>query len=273
MPESQSESSISVVQDVRPPWIPADAHVLTVLIEHPPGSPGYPPHRVRSGPAFGYMIDGEMLFELEGQAPRVLRAGDAFWAPGGDLIHYRDANNRDDIACSFVLTMFRAPGQQLLEPVPEAELEDRKELHAKRFEDTVAHRWREQTRELVLTGATTTVAAHPAQSGGEISITLTGKALSNDLLLADSGNIALSSVAEGSHPMRVVPMRLDMLSELPTIRVVGLGITEPTELRLVVELTARNSDTGGTSAITCECDAVPLDPHMPVALLDFQLKQ
>src|ERR1700759_2966798 len=30
------------------------------------------------------MIDGEMLFELEGEAPRVLRAGDAFWRPGGD---------------------------------------------------------------------------------------------------------------------------------------------------------------------------------------------
>jgi len=29
------------------------------------------------------MIECEMLFELEGEAPRVLRAGDAFWAPGG----------------------------------------------------------------------------------------------------------------------------------------------------------------------------------------------
>jgi quercetin dioxygenase-like cupin family protein len=260
------------VQDVRPPWIPGDARVLTVLIKHPPGSPGYPPHRVRGGPAFGYMIDGEMLFELEGQAPRVLRAGDAFWAPGGDLIHYRDANNRDDVACSFVLTMFRAPGQPLLEPVPEEELADRKGLHATQFEDTSAHRWRAETRELVLTEATATVAVHPAPSGGEISIALTGKALSNDLLLADSGNIALKAVGEASHPMRVVPMRLDMLSELPTIRVVGLGITEPTELRLVIELTARNPHIDAMSVITCECDSVLLDPQMPVALLDFQLQ-
>ena len=38
-----------------------------------------------------------MLFELEGEPPRVIRAGEAFWEPGGDVIHYSDANNRDDI--------------------------------------------------------------------------------------------------------------------------------------------------------------------------------
>ena len=70
-----------MVQEVRPPLIPDDAHVMTVLINHPPGAAGYPPHRLPGGPAFGYMIDGEMLFELEGVAPRVLRAGDAFWGP------------------------------------------------------------------------------------------------------------------------------------------------------------------------------------------------
>ena len=69
------------------------------------------------------MIDGEMLFELEGEAPRVLRAGDAFWGPGGDVIHYQDANNRTDIPCSFVLTMFCVHGQPMLERVTEEELE------------------------------------------------------------------------------------------------------------------------------------------------------
>lgn len=74
------------------------------------------------------MIDGEMLFELEGEAPRVLRAGDAFWGPGGDVIHYQDANNRTDIPCSFVLTLFCLPGQPVLEPVTEEELAERKGL-------------------------------------------------------------------------------------------------------------------------------------------------
>jgi quercetin dioxygenase-like cupin family protein len=130
--DSESKSTLTVVQEVRSPLIPGDAHVMTVLINHPPGAPGYPPHRLPGGPGFGYMIDGEMLFELEGQAPRVLRAGDAFWGPGGDLIHYRDANNRTDIPCSFVLTIFCAPGQPMIEPVTEKELEERKGLRVTR---------------------------------------------------------------------------------------------------------------------------------------------
>jgi hypothetical protein len=116
------------MQDVQLPPLPDDAHVLTVRINHPPGDPGYPPHRLPGGPGFGYMIAGEMLFELEGEAPRVLRAGEAFWGPGGDVIHYQDANNRNDIPCSFVLTLFCAPGQPMLERVSEEELEERKGL-------------------------------------------------------------------------------------------------------------------------------------------------
>ena len=89
--DSESTSTMKVVQEVRSPLIPGDVHVMTVLINHPPGAPGYPPHRLPGGPGFGYMIAGEMLFEIEGEAPRVLRAGDAFWGPGGDVIHYQDA--------------------------------------------------------------------------------------------------------------------------------------------------------------------------------------
>jgi len=126
--DSESPSTMTVLQEVPLPLIPADARVMTVLINHPPGAPGYPPHRLPGGPGFGYMIEGEMLFELEGEAPRVLRAGDAFWGPGGDVIHYRDANNRTDIPCSFVLTLFCVRGQPMLERVTEEELEERKGL-------------------------------------------------------------------------------------------------------------------------------------------------
>ena len=124
--DSESESTITVVQEVRPPLVPAHAQVMTVLINHPPGSPGYPPHRLPGGPGFGYMIDGEMLFEIEGEPPRVLRAGDAFWGPGGDVIHYQDANNRTDIPCSFVVTILGVPGLPLREWVTDEELEARR---------------------------------------------------------------------------------------------------------------------------------------------------
>lgn len=252
------------------------------------------------------MIDGEMLFELEGEAPRVLRAGDAFWGPGGDVIHYQDANNRTDIPCSFVLTMFCVPGQPMVEQVTEEELDERKGLrvtmsrptdshagtttaavhwtrngtgasttgHDREYER--AHQWREATHELVLAGATAMAATDQPQSQGSISITLTGKALSNDMLLADTGNIAFASLGDHAdargHPMSVLPVRLDMLSELPAICVLGRGVTEPTQLRLVVELTARNPHSDTTWVMACEYDSVRLDAHTPLALLDFQLQ-
>jgi quercetin dioxygenase-like cupin family protein len=128
--DSEPKSTMEVLQEVRSPSIPGDRQVMTVLIKHPPGSPGYPPHRLPGGPGFGYMIEGEMLFELEGEAPRVLRAGDAFWGAGGDVVHYRDANNRTDIPCSFVLTLLCVAGQPMLERVTDEELEERKALRA-----------------------------------------------------------------------------------------------------------------------------------------------
>ena len=103
--DPQWEKALSVVQEVQPPTIPDGAHAMTVVIDYPPGSAGAPPHKHPGGPAFGYMLEGEMLFELEGEPPRVIRAGEAFWEPGGDVIHYSDANNRDDMRCRFTVTM------------------------------------------------------------------------------------------------------------------------------------------------------------------------
>jgi quercetin dioxygenase-like cupin family protein len=56
---------------------------MNIVVEFPPGDPGTPPHR-HSGPAFGYVLEGEMVFELEGEPARVVRAGEAFWEPGGE---------------------------------------------------------------------------------------------------------------------------------------------------------------------------------------------
>ena len=100
--DAEWESALTVVQEVQPPFVPDGAHAMTVVIDYPPGSAGAPPHRHPSGPAFGYMLEGEMLFELEGEPPRVIRAGEAFWEPGGDVIHYSDGNNRDDMRCRFI---------------------------------------------------------------------------------------------------------------------------------------------------------------------------
>lgn len=126
--DSNWENALTVVQDVAPPVIPSGAHVMTVVVDYPPGSAGAPPHRHPSGPAFGLVLEGEMLFELEGQPPRVVRAGEAFWEPGGDVIHYSDANNRDDLRCRFTVTMLCVPSEPMLVLVDDVELEARKHL-------------------------------------------------------------------------------------------------------------------------------------------------
>jgi len=109
-----------------PPFIPEGAEVMTMTVELQPGDPGTPPHR-HSGPVFGYMLEGEMLFELEGEAPRVIGAGEAFWEPGGDVIHYRAANNLEDRRSRFVVVMIGVPGEPMLTFVDAEELEARKD--------------------------------------------------------------------------------------------------------------------------------------------------
>lgn len=125
------QTALTMLQEVKPPFIPAGANVMTVVVEFPPGDPGAPPHR-HSGPAFGYMLEGEMLFELEGEPPRVIRAGEAFWEPGGDVIHYQDGNNRADVRSRFVVTMMGVPGQPMFTLVSDEELAMRKDRRAPR---------------------------------------------------------------------------------------------------------------------------------------------
>ena len=121
--DEEAAGSLTVIQTVTPPFIPQDAEVMTVVIEWPAGSPGAPPHRHPGGPAFGYVLEGEMLFELQGEPPRVITAGEAFWEPGGDVIHFSDANNRTDGPLRFVVTMLCVPGQPMLVYVEPEELD------------------------------------------------------------------------------------------------------------------------------------------------------
>jgi quercetin dioxygenase-like cupin family protein len=125
------QTALTVLQEAAPPFIPGGAHATTVVIEYPPGDPGAPPHR-HPGPAFGYVLEGEMVFELEGEPERVVRAGEAFWEPGGDVIHYQDGNNRDDGPVRFTATMLCPPGEPMLVLVSEEELNQRQDRRASR---------------------------------------------------------------------------------------------------------------------------------------------
>ncbi|WP_280425505.1 cupin domain-containing protein [Nocardia carnea] len=107
------------------PQIPSRAEAMTILVTLPPGSPGSPPHR-HSGPAYGYVLKGEVIVEIEGEPERIVKAGQTFWEPGGDVIHYRDANNLDDAESVFLVTMFCAQGHPMLVPVDADELARRR---------------------------------------------------------------------------------------------------------------------------------------------------
>jgi quercetin dioxygenase-like cupin family protein len=126
-----SNTVITMLDAQHPPSIPENAHTMTAMIEIPPGDPGSPPHR-HSGPVFGYLLEGEMIFELEGEPERVIRAGEPFWEPGGDVIHYQAANNLADRWSRFVVVMMCAPDVEMLTYVEDDELEQRRHLRAPR---------------------------------------------------------------------------------------------------------------------------------------------
>ncbi|MER7396722.1 cupin domain-containing protein [Streptomyces sp. NPDC000151] len=131
-PRSEAwKTALTVLQEATPPAIPEGAHVMTVQIEYPPGDPGTPPHR-HPGPAFGYVLEGEMRFELEGEPERIVRAGETFWEPGGDVIHYQDGSNSTDTRLRFLVTMLCVPGQPMLVLVDDEELKRRAHLRAPR---------------------------------------------------------------------------------------------------------------------------------------------
>ena len=107
--------------------IPDGLVARTILVGLPPGSPGAPPHR-HPGPLYAYVLKGAVVFELEGEPVRVIRAGEAFFEPGGDVIHYQGGNALEDEESALVVTMICEPGAPVLTVVGHDELEARKHL-------------------------------------------------------------------------------------------------------------------------------------------------
>ncbi|WP_141582594.1 cupin domain-containing protein [Actinomadura sp. WMMA1423] len=131
MERTQGSGTVLTVLAEQHPSIPDGACATTVLIELPPGDPGTPPHR-HAGPVFGYMLQGEMVFELEGEPERVVHVGETFWEPGGDVIHYQAGNNLADGWSRFVAVMMCVPGQPMLTLVGDEELRQRRDRRAPR---------------------------------------------------------------------------------------------------------------------------------------------
>jgi quercetin dioxygenase-like cupin family protein len=128
---SSSAAAVRMLDSVELTALPRPTEVMTTCIELAPGSPGTPPHR-HSGPVFGYLLEGELVFELEGEPERIITAGEAFWEPGGDVIHYQAANHLADRWTRFLAVMIGVPGEPMLTLVDEAELVARQHLRAPR---------------------------------------------------------------------------------------------------------------------------------------------
>lgn len=112
---------------VTPPRIPDGAHAMTQIIEIPPADPGVQPHR-HSGPVFGYVLEGTILFELEGEAPRNIAAGEVFWEPGGDVVHYQVANLDPHHRAVFLAVCICAPGVDMITMLGPDEIQARDHL-------------------------------------------------------------------------------------------------------------------------------------------------
>ncbi len=92
---------------------PVQVSVLTVTLD--PGAQGAPPHR-HPGPVFGYVVEGEILFEMRGHAPRIYKQGEVFYEPYSCL-HLLANNPSPFRRAVFVAVLLGEPGQPILTPV------------------------------------------------------------------------------------------------------------------------------------------------------------
>ena len=103
------------------PTIAANSCAMVATVTIPPGEPG-------TGPVFGYVLEGEIHFELEGQEPHPIKAGEAFWEQGFDVVHYQAANLRGDIPSKFVVFIGCVPGVPMMTYLDEDEIAARARL-------------------------------------------------------------------------------------------------------------------------------------------------
>jgi hypothetical protein len=57
-----------------------------------------------------------------------VKAGEAFWEPGFDVVHYQAANLRTDIASKFVVFILCAPDVPMMTVLDEEEIAAREHL-------------------------------------------------------------------------------------------------------------------------------------------------
>lgn len=79
-------------QPLPAPFTGMDAAFAQITIQ--PGAPPSRPHK-HSGFVLGYVIEGDFLFAINGETPRVLHAGEIFYEPPG-ATHTTSASAKPD---------------------------------------------------------------------------------------------------------------------------------------------------------------------------------
>ncbi len=112
-PAAKKETTILLEQLIQAPN-PSQVTVHTVAFD--PGAQGPFPHR-HPGPVFGYVVEGEVVFEMRGHAPTVYKQGDVFYEPNG-CFHLLVNNSSPTRNALLVAVLIGEPGQPILTPVP-----------------------------------------------------------------------------------------------------------------------------------------------------------
>ncbi len=88
--------------------------ITMVRVELPPGGSAAP-HR-HSGPVFGYLLEGEVVIQMENQEPVTYRRGQAWYEPSG-LVHKVTKNPSTKNRSLFLAVVIGEPGEPAKSPV------------------------------------------------------------------------------------------------------------------------------------------------------------
>ncbi len=108
IPQRGAERKITVLLETEVPPI-ADPLVWVQLVEVPPGGKGTQPHR-HPGPVFGYILEGDLRFQVQSGPPVTYRPGQVFHERAGD-IHIVSDNPSADQWTRFLVVILGHKGQ------------------------------------------------------------------------------------------------------------------------------------------------------------------
>jgi quercetin dioxygenase-like cupin family protein len=95
-------------------WVPADPLIRVLHLTLEPGAAGTPPHK-HPGPVIGYVLEGQLDFQMADHDPVAIRAGETFLEPYG-CVHLRAANGSQSAPARFIAVIIGRQGLPIILP-------------------------------------------------------------------------------------------------------------------------------------------------------------